>query len=299
MAERAFTVNDKAVKESVLDMIQNISPYENYLVSNLQRSTANDVFHYTIQDTLKTPGLVANPEGADPTYTNTDPTRTLNIEHIISANFKVTDTDIATDRYGSPEDRFAAESDKALQDWAQAAEFALLRSTLVSGGASTGAASARQMRGLKYSVSVVTSQSGISLSETLFNDRLSDVWKLGANVDTVLAPIELKKRISSWSAGGTKFYNQDDKRLVTPIEVYESDASGKPIKIVSHRFMNVAGDTQYDLVGFEADHFAQAYLREPQMREIPRTGDSKNGQVIGELTLEVRNSNAGFLTNNV
>lgn len=270
---------------------------ENYLVSNLQRSSANDIFHYTLQDTLKTPALSAKAEGSDPTYANTDPTRTLNMLHIIDDAFEITETEQATDRYGSPEDRVAYETEKALKNWANKAEFALLRSTLVSGGASTGAAFARQMRGLKYSLSVVTSSSGVSLSETIFNDRLQATWNQGANVDLVLAPMTLKRRISSWNGnGGTKYYNQEDRRLVTPIEVYESDASGKPVKLVAHRFMTISGDLNYDILGVEMDKFATAYLREPKVRPLAKTGDSERRQVVGELTLEVRNAEAGFVS---
>jgi len=291
MAQR-YVRDDASVKESVLDLITNISPTENYFVSNLQRATGNDEFHIVPRDTLRTPSLVAAVEGADATYDGNDPTTLLNMMHIVSVGFEVTDSEAAVDRYGSPEDRIAYETEKALKDWSDFAEFALVRSTIITG---TGSA-ARQMRGLKSSLSIVTAQSGVSLSETILNNYLQNVWLQGANVDLVAVPIQLKRRISGFNGNGaTKFYNQEDKRLVTPIEIYESDASNKPVKLIAHRYVTVSGDTNYDIVGVETDHFATAWLREPKLRTLAKTGDSEKRQIIGEFTLEARNQFAGFV----
>lgn len=291
MAQR-YVRDDASVKESVLDLITQISPTENYFVSNLQRATGNDEFHIVPRDTLRTPSLVAAVEGADATYDGNDPTTLLNMMHIVSVGFEVTDSEAAVDRYGSPEDRIAYETEKALKDWSDFAEFALVRSTIITG---TGSA-ARQMRGLKSSLSIVTAQSGVSLSETILNNYLQNVWLQGANVDLVAVPIQLKRRISGFNGNGaTKFYNQEDKRIVTPIEIYESDASNKPVKLVAHRYVTVSGDTNFDVIGVETDHFATAWLREPKVRTLAKTGDSEKRQIIGEFTLEARNQFAGFL----
>lgn len=290
MAQR-FVRDDASVKESVLDLITNIDPVENYVLSNFQRSSGNDEFHFTPRDTLRTPALRAGVEGAAPTYDGNDPTRAMNVMHILEVGFTVTDSETATDRYGSPEDRVAYETEKALKDWANFAEFALVRSTLVTGNNST----ARQMEGLKECLTLDTSQSGVSLSETILNDYLQNVWNEGSNVDLILAPMYHKRKISAFGGGGTKFYNQEDRRLVLPIEIYESDASDKPVKLVAHRFVQQSGDTNYDIMGVEMDKFAVAYLREPKVRPLAKTGDAENRQVIGELTLECRTDLAGFI----
>lgn len=290
MAQR-FVRDDASVKESVLDLISNIDPIENYVVSNFQRSTANDEFHFVNDDTLRTPALRAGVEGANPTYDGNDPVRRMNVLHIIETAFQVTDSEAATDRYGSPEDRVAYETEKALKDWGNFAEFALVRSTLITGNNST----ARQMEGLKECLTIDTSQSGVSLTETILNDYLQLVWDEGADVDLILAPMRHKRKISGFGGGGTKYYNQEDRRLVLPIEIYESDASGKPVKLVAHRYVQQSGDTNFDILGVEMDHFAIAYLREPKVRPLAKTGDAENRQVVGELTLECRSNLAGFI----
>lgn len=290
MAQR-FVRDDGSVKESVLDMITNVSPVENYLVSNLQRVSGNDEFHLVPRDTLRTASVGGEVEGSDPTYNGTDPTKALNVMHIIRQAFDVTGSEQATDRYGSPEDRIAYETEKALKDWANKAEINLINSTIITGNNST----ARQMSGLKECLTLDTAQSGVSLSETILNDYLQDVWDEGANVDLVLAPMTLKRRISGFNGeGGTKFFSQDDKRLVTPIEIYESDASDKPIKLVAHRYMN-EGSNNNDIVAIEMDHFATAWLREPKVEALAKTGDSEKRQVIGEFTLECRSDVAGII----
>lgn len=291
MPNQRFVRDDASVKESILDLITNVDPIENYVLSNFQRSTANDEFHFTPRDTLRTPAHNAAVEGADPTYNGNDPTKALNMLQIVSIGFAVTDSESATDRYGSPEDRIAYETEKALKDWGNAAEFALVRGTLVTGNNSV----ARQMEGLKESLTIDTSQSGVSLSETMLNDYLQTVWNTGNNVDLILAPMKLKRRISGFGGGGTKFYNQEDRRLILPIEVYESDASGKPVKLVAHRYVQQSGDANFDILGVEAEKFAIAYLREPKVRPLAKTGDAENRQVVGELTLEVRSDTAGFI----
>lgn len=152
------------------------------------------------------------------------------------------------------------------------------------------------MDGLKECLSIDTSQSGVSLTETLLNDRLQAVWDQGANVDLILAPMYHKRKISAFNGqGGSKFYNQDDKRLVLPVEIYESDASGKPIKLVAHRYVQQSGDVGYDILGVDSDHFAVAYLREPKVRPLAKTGDAERREVVGELTLECRSEEAGFI----
>lgn len=291
MAQR-FVRDDATVKESVLNLITNIDPVENYVISNFQKSTAVDEFHFVPRQTLRTATNLAGVEGADPSYTGTDPTKALNMLQIVDIGFDVTDSESATDRYGSPEDRIALETENALKDWANSAEFAVVRSTLVTGNNST----ARQMSGLKACLTISTSQSGISLTETILNDYLQNAWNSGANVDLILAPMYHKRKLSAFTGNGaTKFYNADDKRLVTPIQIYESDASSSPIKLVAHRYMKISTDTHYDILGVEMDKFAVAYLREPKVRALAKTGDAERRQVIGELTLECRSDVAGFI----
>lgn len=190
-------------------------------------------------------------------------------------------------------DRYAYEGQKALKEWKQDAEFAVLRGSLACG---TGSA-ARQMKGIKNWLQLTTSQSGVSLSETMLNDYLQNVWTQGTEVNALYAPMYLKRKISGFTGNATnKFVNVDDKRLINAVDVYQSDAAAM-VKLFKHRFMSgQSGDINHDLVGINEEMFRLAYLRKPIMRELAKTGDATNGEVVGELTVECLHDYAGFIT---
>lgn len=288
-----YTYDDNARREDLLDIITNLDPKENGLLDGLGTSTAKDILHQYPIDTLKTVGLNAFVEGVDACYADrTDPARLFNYTQIVGIGFQVSDTERAANQAGF-NDRYQYEGGKALAEWKNDAEFALLRGSLACG---TGSA-VRQLRGLKNSLSLVTSQSGVSMSETMFNDYMSNVWSnTGTQVDTVYCGIYLKRKISAFSgSSNTKTVAVSDKKLTAVVDVYEADAASM-VKLVKHRYATIAGDVNYDIVGIDSEKFKVAYLRKPITRELAKTGDATNGQVIGELTLEARHYNAGFYT---
>jgi hypothetical protein len=84
-----------------------------------------------------------------------------------------------------------------------------------------------------------------------------------------------------------------DKRLVNSVDVYQGDAASN-VKLFAHRYVTVAGDTNYDIVGINEDMFKTAYLRKPFTRELAKTGDSSKAEIVTELTLENLHYHAGF-----
>jgi len=286
-----YTYDDNARREDLLDIITNIDPVNTQLMSGLGTSTAKDSFHQYLIDTLGTVGTNAFVEGVDACYADrTDPTRLNNVTQIVRVGYQVSDTEREINAAGF-NDRFTYEGGKALKEWKNAAEFALMRGSLACG---TGSA-ARQLRGIKNSLSLVTSQSGVSLTETILNDRFQNVWNTGSEVNAVYVGMYQKRKISGFTAGSTKQTMSEDRRLVNAVDVYESDAA-KMVKLFAHRYVTISGDVNYDVIGIDEDKFKIAYLRKPITRELAKTGDSSNGEVVGELTLEARHYNAGFWT---
>lgn len=286
-----YTYDDNARREDLLDIITNIDPQETQLISGLGTSVAKDIFHQYAIDTLKTVGNNAYVEAIDASFADrTDPTRLNNVCQIVRIGFDVSDTERSVNQAGF-NDRYSYEGQKALKEWKNDAEFALIRGSLACGNNSV----ARQLRGLKNSLSLVTSQSGVSLSETILNDRFQNVWDSGSEVNAIYAGMYLKRKISGFTAGATKNVETTDKRLVNSVDVYQADAA-KMVKLFAHRYVTISGDTNYDLVGIDEDKIKTAYLRKPFTRELAKTGDSTKGEVVGELTLEVRHYNAGFWT---
>ena len=288
-----FTYEDNARREDLLDIITNLDFKENQLMSGLGTSTAKDIIHQWLTDTLKTVGFNAYVEAADASYGDrTDPARLINYSQIVRVGFDVSDTERSVNQAGF-NDRYTYETQKALKEWKQDAEFSLVRASLICGADAT----ARQMRGIKswFTGNNITNASGVSLSEGLLNDRLQDVWDDGTQVNAIYADMYMKRKISAFTAGSTKFTENVDRRLVNVVDVYEADAA-QMVKLFAHRYVTIAGtDTNHDIIGLDEDKWRIAYLRKPVVRELAKVGDSTRGEVVGELTLECLHQSAGFL----
>lgn len=297
-----YSYTDQAVRESLLDIITNIDPLEDQLYVSLQKSTADAPLHQWLTDTLASVNnaLVGNSsggglgiEGADVTFNAlTNPTRATNWTQIVVSPFQVSGTDRAANTAGF-KDRFAYEMQKAMKAWRRWAEFSLVRSTLVSGSGSA----ARTLAGVKAQITTnLTSQSGVSLSESMLNAYLQNAWTAGGVVDSVYVGGTLKRRISSFVNTNTRFVEADSESVNNVINIYESDFGR--VEVDKHRYVTVSGDTNNDIIGIQKDKWAVAHLRgrEPHYEDIAKTGDSTKGMIIGELTLEARAQNSSFYT---
>jgi len=242
-------------------------------------------------DTLNAVKDNAQLEGADATYHGTtDPSRLYNYTQIMKQGYKVSDTE-RTVNTANYEDRYRYEQVKALKLMKNDMEYALMRGSLASGQTNV----ARRCRGVKASLSLITAQSGVSMTETMLNDYFQLVWdNTSTQVNAVYCPMYMKRKISSFTGGATKNINSADKRLINSVDVYEGDAASL-VKLFAHRYVTVSGtDTNYGIVGIDEDKFRLAYLRKPTPTESAKTGDWTGGNIITEITLENLHYNAGF-----
>jgi hypothetical protein len=275
------------MREDLIDIITDVSPDSNPLMTMLGRTKASQPLHQWLEDYIARPSSVAvSAEGAAATYSDlVQPERRTNWTNIVTQTFRVSGTQEVVDHagMGDPYDYQAA---KALTNWKNQAEFTIVRGAMASGSSGL----ARQMAGLD---SVITSHytarlSGSSLSETEFNDAVKEVWNdVGSSdvFDMVLVPFALKQRISQFTAGSTKTVDASDKRLTRPVDVYESD--GGIIRIFAHKDVRSAAATPGPtFLGIKEDKYKLAYLRDPKREELAKDGDRRNGQIVGEFTLE-------------
>lgn len=292
----AYTYDDNAKREDLLDIITNLDYKEFQLMSGLGTSSASNIYHIWLTDTLKSVGHNAYVEGVDASFPDrTDPARLTNVCQVVRVGYDVSDTERAVNTAGF-NDRYTYETQKALKEWKQDAEFAIMRGSLVCGSGS----GARQLQGIKnwFTSHNITSQSGTSLTEAILNDRFQEVWDDGTEVNSVYASMYIKRKISGFTAGSTKFTQSEDKRLYNAVDVYEADAA-KMVRLFAHRYVTTASEIatdNYDVVGINEEMFRIAYLRKPFVRELAKTGDSTKGEVVGELTLECLHQDAGFLS---
>lgn len=290
---KVYTNDDPAIRESLDNIITQIDPTEYPLYTGLKKTTATSTRHQWLTDTLKTPASNAQVEGSDAAFADrTDPVRVDNWTQIVRIDFDVTDTERSVTQAGFS-DRYAYEMNKAMTEWKNDAEFALMRSTIASGSGSA----ARQMVGVKASITTnATNPSGVSLSETMFNDYMQNVWlNSNSRVTEVYVPAGLKRRISSFTAGSTKFTDVTDKRLTNTTDVYEGDFGA--VKLFLHRYVSISGtDTNNDMVGINPEAHSIAHLREPKHIPLAKTGSSTKGMIEGEFTHVYRNEAADFKT---
>lgn len=295
MAQTAnFTYDDQAIREDLLDLIVNIDPEEDQLYVGLAKHQANQPYHQWLTDTLAPVANVAKSEGFDPSFAaRTNPARKSNYTQIIDAEFQITDSERNSNTAGF-KDRYTYEMQKAMLEWRRYTEFALVRNSLISG---TGSA-ARQMAGIKAQiVTLATNQGSVSLSETMFNTYLQNAWTNGGIVDNVYVGATLKRRISTFTNTNTRFVDATTSSVNNVINVYDSDFGR--VNVHKHRYVQNTDETNLALIGLQQDKWAVAHLDEPHYQEIPRTGYSSKGMIVGELTLEGLNEKSSFLTTNL
>lgn len=287
MAYGLQTYDDAARREDLIDLIADVSPDANPLATMLGKTSASQTLHEWLEDYSSRPSSVSTAiEGAAATYSDlTQPSRRYNITQIIEKTFRVSDTEAAVS-VGGMMDPYDYQAAKAMREWKNELEYALVNGSIASGSSGV----ARQMAGLTNVVTThyTARNSGTSLSETEFNDMVEEVWSdVGREdvFDLVLVPFKLAQKISTFTAGSTRYVDASDKRLTRPVMVYESD--GGVHRIMAHHDVRSSAGT-VTLLGIKEDKYKIAYLngRTPARRELARDGDRRNGHIIGEMTLE-------------
>lgn len=293
-----FTYPDVARRESLLNVMSMLDPTETQLLSGLADSTATNTLHEWTLDTLEAVGANAQPEGADaPADVANDPTRPQNVTQIFAKTAKISGSEQNVTRVGG--NRMSRELMKKMKALKNDIEFALVRGSIASGVASVaGTGSARQLQGVKNWITSNTSNySGATLIESVLNDMFQSAWDRGSQIDAVYTPMKGKRRISSFTAGATKFVENKDRRLINAVDVYEGDAA-KMVKLFPHRHVTVAGDYTttatpgFDVLALKEDTWAVAYFRKPFTKDLAETGDFTAKEILTELTLEARQQGA-------
>lgn len=287
MAFGLQTYQDTGRREDLIDIIGDVSPDDNPLSTMLATTKATQTIHEWLEDYLARPSSVSTAiEGTAASYSDlTQPVRRNNVTQIISTTFRVSGTErvVSVAGMGDPMEYQAA---KALRNWKNNLEYALINGSRASGDSGVG----RQMAGIK---SIVTSHytarlSGTSLSETEFNAMALDVaTDVGTSdvFDIVLTTLQLRQKLSTFTAGSTRYVSADDKRLVRPVMVYESDFG--PHRIFGHKDVPSAAATPGPYIfGLKESKWRIAYLRPPVREMLAKDGDRDNGQIVGEATLE-------------
>ena len=287
MAWGDITYQSGTRKEDLLDFIADVSPDDNPLSTLFGTTEAKNTIHEWTEDYTGRPSAVSSAvEGSAATFSDlTNPTRRTNISQMIRQTYRVSDTVRAVDVAGMS-DMLDYQASKAAQIWKNNLEYNILNATIASGDSGV----ARTMAGIQAVITshYTTRNSGTSLSETELNNMVYDVANdVGMNdvFDLLVLPLQLRQKVSTFTAGSTKFVDASDKRLTRPVAVYESDFN--VMRVFAHKDVwSSAGTPGPHVLGLREDKWKLAYLRRPERTELAKVGSSSDGMIEGEVTLE-------------
>jgi len=278
----------KTMVEDVTDLIINIDFESTPFYSSLAESQATNTLHSWLTDTLATPAHNAAIEGNDMTFTDlVVPERSPNIVQLFNKDVRVSNTEMRVSHYGMA-DPYTYQLMKKTKEMARDVEKALIAGTTASGSSGV----ARQLNG---AIALITTNktvrgSGTSLSETEFNDILQGIYDNGTDisVDKAFSGASLKRVISGYTAGSTKFTQADGGKLYNTFSVYESDF-GVVTVYLDREVPTTAGNKGILLV--DSSKWRVAYLKDGRPQHIPLAtiGSAKRGMLEAELTLEALN----------
>lgn len=276
--------DDGNILEDTQLTVTNVSPKDTPFVSGLRKNRATAVIHQWPEDTLKTRGDNAVTEGAAFSFgTITQPARIVNITQVIDRAYFVSSTEtwIKTAGSNNPEYQKA----KALMELANDMEHAYIRGSRATGSGS----GARRMQGaLNFITTTATAVgSGTQLTESFYNGINENVYLQGGKIDEVYVGARMKRAISGFTAGSTKFIMSKDKRLTLATDVYESDFGIQ--RIFLNRDM-LTGDNSNALMLIESGKLRMSIGESAKVlspSEVAQDSHGVKGVVRYEGTMEI------------
>jgi energy-coupling factor transporter ATP-binding protein EcfA2 len=288
MAVGLITYMDNARREDLLDIIKNVDPFKTPFLSDCGRAKAQNTYHEWLVDGYAASAHNAVAEGIDATVTDlTQPQRKGNVTQIFRKVVQVSGTEKAVNIAGM-NDPEVYQMKKAMIEIGKDMERALIAGTTASGGSGV----ARQLAGAiaQITTNKTLRASGTSFSETEFNDICQDIYNQTDEVaEVVYAGASMKRDISKFTAGSTKYTETKDKKLINTVSVYESDFGVHNIKL--SREIPTAANGRGVLFA-KKDLWRVAELRPVKYEKLAKTGDAEKGMIIGEITLEGLNEKA-------
>ena len=297
------TYDTTGIREDLVDVIYNISPEDTPILSAIPRAIAKQTKHEWQTDALAAAASNAVIEGDDATIDALTATaRESNFTQIMDKAIAVSGTQSSVDAAGRA-DEMAYQIAKKSKELKKDMELALSSATLAAVGTASGA---RTFGGLQcwietngsagtngtLSTGNGTDAPGAgtnrALTEAILKTTIEEVYTSGGDLDVLVVPPKVKQTISGFigSTSTPRFSNSGDRTFDAAIDVYASDFGS--LQIVPNRTM--AGLETCFLL--QTDMAAAAYLRDFQVNDLAKTGDSEKKQLLVEFTLEVRNEAA-------
>jgi hypothetical protein len=297
VANTELTYGDVSRKEDVvLNAIEILTAQENQIFNKLGRTVAIDEVHSFLVDTLDTPGTLAYAQGAD--FSNaalTTPTRLTNIVQEIAKKFAVSKKQQAVEHYHG-QNELERQTTKGLKDWANSAEFDLVRSTLVSGASGTTAKMNGIIAAISKSTNTTVQTSGTVFSASILDGLMANNWtNSNGDVATDLyVGAGIRQTIDYFVQKSNVVVNSPDISTIVRTVTTYATAFGT-IDISTHRYVQQSGDATARVLAVRPEKLKTAFLTKPMiMTDLSKAGAYDPRACYGSFTLEVRNQDSNF-----
>lgn len=292
------TYGDVSAKEDVvLNAIEILTAKETQVLNMLGKTSAINTIHSYLVDTLRTAASAGVEEAADYTaLANSTPSRLTNLVEIVAIPFKVSRTQQDITHYHG-QNELQRQTQKALMDWANAAEFDLVRGALTSGASGT----APKMNGVIAAISKSTNTTAHT-SGTVWSATILD-GLMKANWDNSNGEVATDLFMGSFLRSATDGFTQKSNivvnnpggqtSIVRTVTTYET-AFGT-LRIHTHRYVQQTADATGRVLAIRPEKLKIAYLKKPYIdTDLARSGDYDFRAVVGKLTLEVHNQDSNW-----
>lgn len=292
-----LTYGDVSRKEDVvLNMVEILTAEENQLLSGLGKTKAIDEVHSFLVDTLRTPASAAYQQGADYSFNAlTTPTRLTNIVQEIAIPIRVSRKQQAVQHYHG-RNELERQLSKALMDWGNAAEFDIVRSTLVSGASGTIAKMNGVIAAISKSTNTTAQTSGTVFSASILDGLMQANWdNSNGDVATDLyVGSVLRTAIDGFTQKTNVVVNAPGiSSIVRTVSTYET-AFGT-LTVRKHRYIQQTADATGRVLALNKDKVKLAYLDMPTVdSDLSKGGAYTPKAVYGSLTVEVNNQDSNW-----
>ena len=293
--------DDSAKEDVVLNAIEILTATETQIFNMLPKTRAIATVHSYLTDTLDTAASLAVAETGDYTTTAlTTPSRLTNLIEKVTKNYKVSRTQRRIEHYHG-RDELARQTEKALKDWGNAAEFDLVRSTLTSGQSGTTPKLSGIIEAISKSTNHTSHNSGTVWDSTILEGLMKDNWdNSNGDVSTDLFMGSfIRKATDAFTQKTNMVVNSPGARsIVRTITSYET-AFGT-LMLHTHRYIQQSGDATARVLAIRPEKLAVSFLQKPYIDTgLARSGDYDNRAVDGQFTLEVRNQDSNWFTDGI
>lgn len=304
---------DNIMREDLSDFVYNISPTDCPILQAAEWTTAYSTIHDWVEDTLASPAINAQAEGAAlGTPDNVGGgTRLSNYCQISSKTYGVSGTVEVVSKVGR-ESELAFGRAKSMRELKNDIDLSISQQTVKVAG-STGVA--RASAGLQSWVrnadrgtggadpgsfdgtAADTDGTGRAFTETILNNVVEECWDNGGRPSLLVLGGNGRKAFRTFDGVGNTAANtatrsdRSERTIYGTADVYIT-SFGIELRAVNSRHLRSVTNVAKDGWLIDPEHLKVPFLRPFQIIEFGKTGDSMEERVLAEWTLEVCNTRA-------